>query len=148
MSFEDNRFDAEWFSERKGMISLEEYRTIVFELMDELPDAFFKELSGGVVVSEAVKVPDYARSNDLCSMGEYRVYSGMRQVVLYKGSFDRVYPNADVSKAKELLRGTLRHEIRHHLESLGGIHDESSLEAADAREKLSYLSRHADEETE
>ena len=124
------------------MISGEDYRRIVFELMDELPDAFFKELSGGVVVSEAVKLPDYARGNDLYTMGEYRVYSGVRQVVLYKGSFDRVYPYADETKAKELLRGVLRHEIRHHLESLGGIHDASSLEAADAREKQNYLSRH------
>ena len=129
------------------MLSLEEYKRVVYELMDELPDAFFKELSGGVIVSEAVKIPDYARADDLYTMGEYRVYSGVRQVVLYKGSFDRVHPYADAAETKELLRGTLRHEIRHHLESLGGIHDESSLEAADARKKRSYLSDHADRET-
>lgn len=128
------------------MISSEEFKRIVFELMDELPDAFFKELSGGVIVSESVKIPDYARGNDLYTMGEYRVYSGVRQVVLYKGSLDRVHPYADAAIAKALLRGTLRHEIRHHLESLGGIHDESSLEAADARDKLLYLSRHEDRE--
>ncbi len=124
------------------MISAEEYNRIVSELMDELPDAFFKELSGGVIVSEAAEIPDYARGNDLFTLGKYQVYSGLRQVVLFKGSFDRVYPHASFDEAKNLLRGVLRHELRHHLESLGGVHDASSLEAADAREKLAYLSRH------
>ena len=61
---------------------------------------------------------------------------------MYKGSFDRAYPHADVHEAREILRGVLRHEIRHHLESLGGVHDDSSLEAADERAKQEYLHRH------
>lgn len=129
------------------MISLEEYKRIVSELMDELPDVFFKELSGGVIVSEATPVPDYARANDLYTLGKYLVYAGVRQVVMYKGSFDRVYPQADVNQAKDMLRGVLRHEIRHHLESLGKVHDASSLEAEDERNKLRYLSRHPDPQT-
>ena len=125
------------------MISTEVYRTIVFELMDELPDEFFRELSGGVIVSESTSVPGYAKGNDLYTMGVYRVYSGVRQITLFKGSFDRVYPNADEAQAKEILRGVLRHEIRHHLEPLGGVRDAASLEAEDARKKEAYLSRHA-----
>lgn len=125
------------------MISTEVFRAIVFELMDELPDEFFRELSGGVIVSEAASVPGYAKGNDLYTMGVYRVYSGVRQITLFKGSFDRVYPNADEKHAKEILRGVLRHEIRHHLESLGGVRDETSLEAEDARKREAYLSRHA-----
>jgi len=126
------------------MIGIETYRQIVSELLDELPEAFFKDLSGGVIVSEAPEIPDYARGGDLYTLGHYKVYSGVRQIVLYKGSFDRAYPNADAAEAKNLLRGVLRHEFRHHLEFLGGIHDETSLEAADAREKRDYLSRHKD----
>ncbi len=122
------------------MIGSEEFQNILTELLDELPDAFFRELSGGVIVSETVEIPDYARADDLFTLGKYKVYSGVRQVVLYKGSFDRVYPNADAAAAKEILRGVLRHEIRHHLEYLGGIHDETSLEAEDERKKRAYLS--------
>ena len=122
------------------MIGSEEFQNILTELLDELPDAFFRELSGGVIVSEAVEIPDYARADDLFTLGKYKVYSGVRQVVLYKGSFDRAYPNADAAAAKEILRGVLRHEIRHHLEYLGGIHDETSLEAEDERKKRAYLS--------
>ena len=125
------------------MLTLTEYNRIVSELLDELPPEFFKDLSGGVIVSEAFLVPDYARGNDLYIMGHYKLYSGVRQIVLYKGSFDRVYPDADAGKAKNILRGVLRHEFRHHLEYLGGIHDAGSLEAEDEREKLAYLERHS-----
>ena len=124
------------------MITLDEYRSIISELLDELPEEFFRDLTGGVIVSRALVIPDYAHSGDLCTMGLYKVFSGVRQIVMYKGSFDRVYPQADAEEAKTILRGILRHEFRHHLEFLGGIHDASSLEAEDEREKRAYLARH------
>ncbi|MBR6950555.1 MAG: hypothetical protein IKH56_02345 [Oscillospiraceae bacterium] len=123
------------------MISLDEYRAILSELMDELPEEFFRELTGGVIASEALVIPDYARGDDLFTMGQYQVYSGIRQIVMYKGSFDRVYPQADTETARGILRDVLRHEFRHHLEYLGGIHDAGSLEAEDARAKQAYLSQ-------
>ena len=126
------------------MISLEEYKRIVSELMDELPEEFFRDLTGGVIVSNALVIPDYAHGNDLCTMGLYKVFSGVRQIIMYKGSFDRVYPQADAEEARTILRGVLRHEFRHHLEFLSGIHDSSSLEAEDEREKRAYLARHAE----
>ncbi len=128
------------------MISTEEYKRIISELLDELPEEFFRDLTGGVIVSEASVIPDYAQGNDLYTMGMYKIYSGIRQIVMYKGSFDRVYHNADSAQAKDILRGILRHEFRHHLESLGGIHNASSLEAQDAREKRAYLERHMKQE--
>ena len=87
-------------------------------------------------------IPDYARANDLYTLGQYQVSSGIRQIVMFKGSFDRVYPQAGPEQAKELLRGVLRHEFRHHLESLGGVRNSSSLEAQDEREKQAYLAGH------
>ena len=125
------------------MICLEEYRRIVSELLDELPEEFFQGLSGGVIVSEAIVIPDYAKGNDLYTMGQYQISSGIRQITLFKGSFDQAYPQADATEAKELLRGILRHEFRHHLESLGHIHNSGSLEAEDERAKQAYLSHHA-----
>lgn len=124
------------------MISLEEYKKILSELLDELPEAFFQKLSGGVIVSEAAVIPYYAQGNDLYTLGEYQIYSGIRQIVMFKGSFDRIYPYADAAEARDLLRGILRHEFRHHLEYLGGIHNSSSLEAQDERDKQAYLSKH------
>ena len=126
------------------MISAEEYKKIVSELLDELPEEFFRELTGGVIVSDAMVIPDYARDSDLYTLGIYQVFSGVRQIVLYKGSFDRAHPQAGAAEARELLRGILRHEFRHHIEFLGGIHNSSSLEAEDARKKREYLARHGD----
>ncbi len=125
------------------MLTLAEYKQIVSELLDELPEEFFRELSGGVVVSEACEIPDYAKVNDLYTLGHYKIYCGVRQIVLYKGSFDRVYPNADADEAKKRLRGIIRHEFRHHLEFLAGIHNSDSLEAEDERKKRDYIRRHA-----
>ena len=124
------------------MISTEEYRAIISDLMDELPEEFFRELTGGVIMSEALVIPDYARGNDLYTLGQYQVYYGVRQIVMFKGSFDRLYPQADTSQAREILRGVLRHEFRHHIEFLGGIHNSSSLEAEDERKKREYLARY------
>ena len=123
------------------MIDIEEYKSIVSELLDELPSEFFRELSGGVLVSDAMVIPNYATENDLYTLGLYKVYSGIRQIILYKGSFDKAYPYADAREAKNILRHVLRHEFRHHLEYLGGIHDAGSLEAEDARAKQAYLSQ-------
>ena len=124
------------------MITSEEYQNIISELLDELPEEFFRELSGGVVMSEALVIPDYARASDLFTMGQYQVYSGVRQIVMFRGSFNRAHPQASRVEAKELLRGILRHEFRHHLEFLGGIHNSSSLEAEDERRKREYLLHH------
>ena len=124
------------------MISTEEYRAIVSELLDELPAEFFRELTGGVILSEALVIPDYARDDDLYTLGQYQVYYGVRQIVMFKGSFDRLYPQVDAAEAREILRGVLRHEFRHHIEYLGGIHNASSLEAEDAQKKRAYLARH------
>ena len=127
------------------MICMEEFRKIISELLDELPEAFFRGLTGGVIVSEGTMVPDYAQNNNLYTMGQYRVFSGVRQIVIYKGSFDRVFPLADAAETRRRMRGILRHEFRHHLESLGGVHDASSLEAADEMEKRAYLARRGQE---
>lgn len=124
------------------MLSALQYSQFLSELVDELPQEFFRELSGGVIVSEAAPVPDYARANDLFTLGHYQVSHGMRQIVMYRGSFNRVYPLAQGEEAKGLLRGVLRHEFRHHLEFLGGVHNSSSLEAEDARAKEAYLAAH------
>ena len=130
------------------MISTEAYKEIISDLLDEFPEAFFRHLTGGVIMSEALVIPDYAHGNDLYTLGQYQVYYGVRQIVMFKGSFDRLYPQASVSEAREILRGILRHEFRHHIEFLGGIHNSSSLEAEDARKKQAYIARHEKQDTD
>ena len=129
------------------MITQEQFNNIIAELLDELPEEFFRELSGGVIVSDDLVIPDYAQDNDLYTMGQYQIYSGVRQIVMFRGSFNSAHPNVDIIKAKDLLRGILRHEFRHHMEFLAGIHNSSSLEAEDERMKWAYLSHFRNGET-
>ncbi len=124
------------------MLDMETFRDIVSDLLDELPLEFFKDLTGGVIVSEDCMVPDYAKADDITTMGTYAVYQGGRQITVYKGSFDMAYPNATEEEMKNLLRGVIRHEFRHHLEHLGGVRNSKSLEAEDERQKQAYLRRH------
>lgn len=126
------------------MLDMDTFRDLVADLLDELPLEFFRELSGGVIVSEECMIPDYAKANDITTMGTYAVYQGGKQITIYKGSFDKVYPRATEEEMKGILRGVIRHEFRHHLEFLGGIRNSKSLEAEDERERLAYLRRHGE----
>ena len=109
------------------------------ELLDELPQAFFKELSGGVVVSESAKLAPEARANDLYTLGTYSSGRLGRQVTIYYGSFKLLFSNFGADKIKERLRATVRHELRHHMEFLAGMHGADSLEAEDKRQMREYL---------
>lgn len=121
------------------MISAGEFEAIVSELLDEFPEEFFRELSGGVTVSDEALKSDWDPDGNVFTMGHYRFFFGVRQITVYKGSFDRVYPLANADEARDILRGILRHEFRHHLEYLAGVHGSDSLEAEDERKKQEYL---------
>ncbi len=121
------------------MISLERFEEITEEIAGTLPEEFFRELHGGVIVREQVKIHPAARDNDLFVMGEYHRdrYLG-RFIVLYYGSFAACCGYLPEEALRERLRKVILHEFRHHLESLAGERD---LEIEDARELDSYLQR-------
>ena len=121
------------------MIRTEVFDAIVSELLDEFPEEFFRKLSGGVVVSEETMRSDWSADGNVYTVGQYRFFSGVRQIAVYKGSFDRVYPQVDTAEAREILRSVLRHEFRHHLEYLAGVTGSDSLAAEDERKRRVYL---------
>ena len=59
-----------------------------------------------------------------------------RYIAIYYGSFLRVFPGASREKIRRELRKTLRHEFRHHVESLCG---ENGLEVEDEVFLQNYL---------
>ena len=121
------------------MISLERFEEITEEITGTLPEEFFRELHGGVIVREQVKVHPAARDNDLFIMGEYHHdrYLG-RFVVLYYGSFAVCCGYFSEEELRGKIRKVILHEFRHHLESLAGERD---LEIEDARELFEYKQR-------
>lgn len=122
------------------MVTQEEFSALLQEEMDVLPDELFRELNGGVIVSPRVHLHPKNVADDLFILGEYQLHWGTgRRVVLYYGSFVRVYAGGSDETLRAALRRTLRHELRHHWESLSGEH---ALEDDDACRLLEYEKEH------
>ena len=118
------------------MVSFEEFEQIVYDIVDTLPQDFFRELDGGVMVREQRKVHPESVGEELGILGEYHRnrYLG-RYVVIYYGSFMAAFGYLGMEDLKKRVRKTVLHEFRHHLESLAGERD---LEIEDAEELSAY----------
>ncbi len=122
------------------MISYEEFVDMVDELMAEIPDKFYRDLDGGVNVKEEIRIHPESLDDDLIILGEY--YSSRylgKMISIYYGSFKRLYSHLDRETLKKRVRKTLRHEFRHHLETLGG---EKDLVIEDLRQLADYKRCH------
>jgi hypothetical protein len=109
------------------------------ELAAELPEQFYKELNGGILLLPDTRLSPEALANDLYTLGEYHYsYSMGRYITIYYGSFMSLYGHLSPDGVKERLRSTLRHEFTHHLESLAG---EKDLEIEDERQLARYRYR-------
>jgi len=119
------------------MISIDTMAEWIGELSDEIPEVLFKELNGGISVSEETKISPYARNGDLYILAEYHKgrYLG-RYIQFFYGSIMRNYGRLSDEELKKKLRSVLRHELRHHVESLAG---ENGLEIEDAKFIRKYL---------
>ena len=106
------------------MISIDEMREMLGELLDELPEAFFEELNGGVCLLEEAKRDPAAREDDLYILGEYGEGPLGRSIVLYYGSFAALAEQEDWTEEdwEDELYTTLAHEFTHHLEETAGLH--------------------------
>jgi len=111
---------------------------ILDQLAEELPEEFYRELNGGILlVPEAKPSP---HGPDLMIMGEYIRSNLGRMIKIYYGSFERMYSWMDEEQLTEQLREVLRHEFTHHIESLAG---ERGLEIKDEQQIRDYMERHA-----
>ncbi|MEL7655930.1 MAG: metallopeptidase family protein [Bacillota bacterium] len=120
-----------------AMIAFDEVGIMLDEIAAELPQAFYKELNGGIILLPEAKNNPVGRNNDLYIMGEYHNGGSMgRYITIYYGSFQHVYGHLAREPLKRQLEHTLKHEFTHHLESLAG---ERGLEIKDAQYLENYL---------
>ena len=121
------------------MMTIDEMQDVLDELAEELPEIFFKDLNGGIVLLPEAKESEYSRQKDLYTLGEYHRGGAMgRYIKIYYGSFERLFGHLSDEAMKSQLRKTLRHEFRHHLEGLSG---ERGLEHDDEKFIRNYLER-------
>lgn len=118
------------------MVSMEEAGAMLDAIAEELPQAFYRELNGGISL-----LPDVRPGAEpgLFTMGAYHIHPAMgRYIEIYFGSFERVLGDAAPETYRAQLRKTLTHEFTHHIESLAG---ERGLEIKDARQIAEYRAR-------
>ena len=118
-------------------MTIDEMQDVLDRLAEELPEVFFKDLNGGIVLLPEAKESEYSRKKDLYTLGEYHRGGAMGSYIkIYYGSFERLFSHLSDEALEKELRHTLRHEFRHHLEFLSG---ERGLEHQDANFIRDYL---------
>lgn len=119
------------------MVTIDKAHEMLNEIAEDLPREVFKELNGGIILLEEVKKSPYAIGDDLYVLGEYLRSPGLGKLIkIYYGSFKELFPDCSEEFAYKKLKGTLLHELTHHLEYLAG---EDSLEKWDAEQLEKYL---------
>ena len=122
------------------MMTIDEFQELAGEIVDQLPEAFFRKLNNGVIVQPQTKRDENsAPGAPLLVMGEYTHSYLMGQgVTLYYGSFIATYGGLDAERQREELRRIIVHEFRHHLEWLSGTRE---LADEDERQLAAYKRR-------
>ncbi|QSX08110.1 metallopeptidase family protein [Alkalibacter rhizosphaerae] len=119
------------------MMELEEVEVLLEEIIDGFPKELFDKLNGGILLLPEEKRNPDPRLHDLYILGEYHSGGGLgRYIVLYHGSFQKVFGEFGKRKLRRELEKTLKHEFVHHLESLAG---ERSLEKEDRQFIINFL---------
>jgi hypothetical protein len=110
------------------VFNFDEVGTLMDEIADSFPEAFYERLNGSVLLLPDVKRDPEAR--DLSIMGAYIRDQLGRHIEIYYGSFVCLAKSENWSEEdwRQELWDTLAHEFTHHLESLAG---EWSLEEKD-----------------
>ncbi|HHX37544.1 MAG TPA: hypothetical protein GX717_06145 [Clostridiaceae bacterium] len=128
-------------------MSFPDYETIqewLGEELEALPEAFFEGLNLGVVLMETIQYHEKSRpESPLFILGQYQRSGIGAQIVIYYGSFRAAYRGYSEERIREELRGTLRHEFRHHMEIRSGFRD---LEEEDAYYLAKYEERFREHE--
>ncbi len=119
------------------MISIDRIQEILDEVAQSIPKEIYEKLNGGVVLSPDCKMDK--KDGIFYIMGEYHRDRMMgRYVVIYGGSFQKLYEKRSEAFIRKKLEGTLKHELTHHVESLAGVYD---LEIEDAIYKHNHRNR-------
>lgn len=112
------------------MLTLEDFTEMMNEIYADLPEDLLAGLNLGIIIEEGSKLHSEAIDGDLFVLGEYRHGPMGSGIVIYYGSFSRLYPSLSVGEWAVKAREVLYHELRHHLERKAKNID---LELEDAR---------------
>lgn len=128
-------------------MTFDEFSDAVGIIAEQLPDELFKGLTGGVVAVAGEKIHEKSIPSDpLYVAGQYTRSRGMGcQILLYYGSFMRLYGRCTDGELMEHIKRVMLHELTHHWEYRSG---ERGLEIDDEERLGEYLDSHAAKQPE
>lgn len=102
-------------------------------MVDQIPPPLLEGLNGGIAIRKsACRRPDDPPG--VCLLGEYIVDEALGSLImLYHGSFRRLFRGEPPEVWENELWETLRHEVRHHVEARAGLWDLNYEDEADLR---------------
>lgn len=119
------------------MVSIDEMENMLAMVAEKLPEELFERLNGGILLLPQSKLHADSVGSDLYILGEYHRDAQMgKYIAIYYGSFERVYGYLTPEELMDKLESTVKHEFRHHLETMGG---ERGLEVEDEQYIEQYL---------
>lgn len=116
----------------------QEFNQVLSKILNQVPEDILEGLNLGVRVDDSVKYHEESINNDLYVLGQYQRGPMGRGIVLFYGSFMKVYGSTSQEKMEEEIRRILYHELTHHLENRAKKYD---LEVEDARFIYDYKRR-------
>jgi len=105
------------------MLTFEEVGDILDEIAEELPQEFYKNLNGGILLLPETRQNQEDSAYGLYILGEYVCDEMGRYIIIYYGSFVALFQHSTPERLRKELRDTLIHEFTHHIESLAGVRD-------------------------
>ena len=105
------------------MVSYEECGEMLDEIADKLLPELYRKLNGGILLDRGLRYHPCALNNDLYILGVYVRDNLGKRIILYYGSFVRVFKDKSKEEIYYHLEKTLRHEVLHHNEYLAGCND-------------------------
>lgn len=112
----------------KEVSRFEEMANILDDLVDDLPQELLHGLNGGILLSEETVYHPESIGDTLVVTGGYQKSVLGYTIIIYYGSMMELYGHLTHEELKEKLKGTLYHELTHHLETMAG---DRSLEIED-----------------
>jgi len=115
------------------ILSIDEVKDLLDTQTEQLPQALFDELNGGInLLEDTVEDPEFP-AGEMYILGEYCEDCLGLYINLYYGSFAALAEKEDWEQQtwEEELYLTLTHELTHHMENRGGLH---GLDDKDAEE--------------
>jgi len=115
-------------------MTYEEAQRLLEDMLDDLPQEIFKDLSGGVSLLTDCEYDE----NGLLVLGRYHFdpYGLGRYITINYGSLMEYYGNQARSKFAKKLKDVLHHELTHHIEHMAG---DKTLERKDAEDIRRYI---------